>query len=96
VRAKEKMVIVNDLMQKDYRYTLSAGTGRDFDPRFKPELTPAQMLRLGAEDERQIKRWLAARRHLAQLRKNCRPGQRACRLRQKQALLHWAYDTRKY
>lgn len=172
MRAKEKTVIVDDLMQKGYRYTLSARSGRDFDPRFKPELTPAQMLRLGvfggkymtdcrrefpaawfrgaklsstgrreaslnyfgvnasqplgewrrkgwisaedprgwfqwycryymgrrlgAEDDRQIKRWLAARRHLAQLRKNCRPGRKACRPRQKQALLHWAYDTRKY
>lgn len=168
---KPRVVVVNDLMQKNYRYELAARPGRDFDARFTPELTPAQMLRLGvfggkymtdcrgefpaawfraaklsttgrhepslnyfgvsasqplaewrrkgwlhpedprgwfqwycryyqgrrlpAEDERQIKRWLAIRRHLAQLKGNCRPGQRACRLRQKQALLHWAYDTRK-
>lgn len=30
------------------------------------------------------------------MKKPARPGQRGCRLRQKQALLHWAYDTRKY
>ncbi len=47
------------------------------------------------DDERQIKRWRAATRHLAQLRKNCRRGDILCRPRQRQALLHWAYDTRK-
>jgi hypothetical protein len=45
-------------------------------------------------DERQIKRWLAVKRHLAQLSKNCRRGDLLCRPRQRQALLHWAYDTR--
>jgi hypothetical protein len=30
------MVIVNDKMQRDYRYTLVAPTGRDFDPAFNP------------------------------------------------------------
>ena len=34
-------------MQRGYRYTLTAPTGRKFDPEFKPELTPADMLRLG-------------------------------------------------
>lgn len=47
------------------------------------------------DDERQIKRWLAMRRHIAQLRKHCRPGDIFCRPRQRQALLHWAYDSRK-
>ena len=47
------------------------------------------------DDERQVKRWLAIKRHLAQLRKNCRRGDLLCRPRQRQALLHWAYDTRK-
>lgn len=46
------------------------------------------------DDERQISRWKAATRHLAQLRKNCRRGDLLCRPRQRQALLHWAYDTR--
>jgi hypothetical protein len=40
-------IVVNDRMQKGYRYELSAQTGRDFDPDFKPELTPKQMLELG-------------------------------------------------
>ena len=51
--------------------------------------------RRGPDDERQVKRWKAVTRHLAQLRKNCRRGDLLCRPRQRQALLHWAYDTRK-
>jgi hypothetical protein len=47
-----------------------------------------------ADDERQIRRWRAVTRHLAQLRKNCSRGDLLCRPRQRQALLHWAYDTR--
>lgn len=47
-----------------------------------------------ADDERQIKRWLAIRRHIAQLQKHCPPGMMTCRRRQRQALLHWAYDSR--
>jgi hypothetical protein len=51
--------------------------------------------RRGPDDERQINRWKAVRRHVAQLRANCRPQDLACRRRQRQALLHWAYDSRK-
>lgn len=47
------------------------------------------------EDERQIKRWLAISRHIAQVKKHCSPGDVSCRPRQRQALLHWAYDSRK-
>jgi hypothetical protein len=48
-----------------------------------------------ADDERQIKRWRAVRRHIAQVKQNCPPGALDCRPRQRQALMHWAYDSRK-
>lgn len=51
--------------------------------------------RLKEEDLRQIKRWKAIRRHIAQVGKNCRAGDLACRPVQRQAILHWAYDSRK-
>ena len=169
-RTRRRTVTVNDRMQQRYRYALTAPVGRAFDPEFKPQLTPAQMLALGvfcgkymtdcrsefpaswfkkaklsqhgrdcalnffgvdasqplsewrrkgwiheddprgwfqwycryymgrrmpAEDARQIKRWKAIRRHIQQLRKHCEPGDLLCRRRQRQALLHWAYDSRK-
>lgn len=42
-----RTVIVNDLMQQDYRYELVAPMGEDFDDNFAPELTPQEMLKLG-------------------------------------------------
>jgi hypothetical protein len=50
--------------------------------------------RRGDDDERQVKRWKAMTRHVAQLKKNCPPGHLLCRRKQRQALLHWAYDSR--
>lgn len=168
---KKKTVIVNDKMQKDYHYELSEPVGKHFDPRFKPDLTPQQMLNLGVfggvymrdctqefpkswftrakfshhghdkqinyfsvlasqslsewkrkgwisrvdprgwfqwycryyigrrlpqEDARQIQRWINMRRHIGQITANCRVGDILCRPRQRQALLHWAYDSRKF
>ena len=51
--------------------------------------------RLNGEDERQIKRWNGMKRHVAQIEKNCSKGELECRKKQRQALLHWAYDSRK-
>ena len=157
-------------MQQGYQYDLVAPVGREFDPDFLPELTPAEMLRMGVfggkymtdcinefphdwfdgvklslgradknlnyfgvnasqplsvwrqkgwmhpddprgwfqwycryylgrrlpnEDVRQIKRWKAMRRHVRQIQMNCEPCDIWCRKRQRQALLHWAYDSRK-
>jgi hypothetical protein len=164
-----RVVTVNDKMQRGYRYFLTEPIGRNFDPEFRPELTPKQMLELGVfggkymtdcrkeypaswfvraklspssrdcslnyfganasqplsewrrkgwihpddprgwfqwycryymgrrsaeEDARQIGRWKAIRRHIAQIKRNCDPGDPFCRPRQRQALLHWAYDSR--
>lgn len=51
--------------------------------------------RRSEDDARQIKRWKAYRRHLMQVVANCRSKDFACRPRQRQSLLHWAYDARK-
>jgi hypothetical protein len=51
--------------------------------------------RMPEEDARQIKRWKAIRRHIAQIERNCDTLDLSCRSRQRQAVLHWAYDSRK-
>jgi hypothetical protein len=53
------------------------------------------MGRRSDDDARQIRRWRAIARHLAAIKKNCVPGDLQCRRRQRQALLHWAYDSRR-
>jgi len=164
-----RTIVVNDRMQRGYRYVLAAPMGRGFDPAFKPQLTPRQMLALGVfggkymtdcrgefpagwfsraklspegkdpalnyfgvdasqplsqwrakgwihpddprgwfqwycryymgrrmeDDARQIRRWKQIARHVAQLKRHCEPGDFSCRPRQRQALLHWAYDSRR-
>ncbi|HTQ15413.1 MAG TPA: hypothetical protein VMH86_16200 [Rhizomicrobium sp.] len=166
---RARTIIVRDRMQQGYRYRLTEPAGRNFDPDFRPDLSPEEMLALGVfggkylsdcrgefparwfsrarlspgkkdpslnffgvdaskplsywrdkgwihpddprgwfqwycrywmgrrheDDARQIRRWKQIRRHLAQLRKHCEPGDLHCRPRQRQALLHWAYDSRK-
>lgn len=176
VKVKNKTVTVSNKMQSGYEYEIVEPMGKNFDPLFKPELTPKEMLELGvfggvymrdcvnsgeypedwfvkaklspdkesnkhiAElnyfkvnasqplsewkrkgwidkhdprgwfewycryymgrripdiDQKQIKRWIAMRRHIAQIKYNCRTGDEFCRPIQRQALLHWAYDSRK-
>lgn len=164
-----RRVVVRDKMQDGYTYERTEPVGRNFDPRFKPQLTPAQMLSLGVfggkymtdcraefprswfakaklspkrrdpslnyfrvdasqslaewrrkgwirrqdprgwfqwycryymgrrsmDDDRQIRRWRQMARHVAQVKRACEPRDLDCRPRQRQALLHWAYDSRK-
>jgi hypothetical protein len=51
--------------------------------------------RRSADDARQVRRWRAIARHMTAIRKNCEPRDLDCRRRQRQAALHWAYDSRK-
>ena len=46
------------------------------------------------EDLRQIKRWRAFKRHYGAVVKYCERYDFSCRKKQRQALLHWAYDSR--
>jgi hypothetical protein len=161
-------IVVNDRMQQGYRYELTEPAGKNFDPSFRPELTPVELLRLGVfggkyitdcrdefpqswfakaklspggrdpalnffgvdasqplsvwrakgwihpddprgwfqwycryfvgrrmdDDARQIGRWRNMRRHVGQIERACEKEDLHCRPRQRQALLHWAYDSR--
>lgn len=51
--------------------------------------------RIPTEDRRQIQRWKNMTRHIAQVKKYCAAGDWSCRRKQRQAILHWAYDSRK-
>ena len=53
------------------------------------------MGRRSDDDTRQIKRWRNMKRHVSQVQHNCQQGDELCRPTQRQALLHWAYDSRK-
>lgn len=53
------------------------------------------MGRRHTDDERQISRWSKMTRHIRWMQNACPVGELSCRPRQRQALLHWAYDSRK-
>lgn len=54
------------------------------------------MGRRSDDDARQIKRWRAFSRHAGAVKKNCQCHDFSCRPKQRQALLHWAYDSRAF
>ncbi|MBU1557597.1 hypothetical protein KKC45_01405 [Patescibacteria group bacterium] len=51
--------------------------------------------RIPEEDKKQISRWKAYTRHLGAVKNNCKRKDLDCRPKQRQSLLHWAYDSRK-
>jgi hypothetical protein len=44
---RRRVVTVNERMQQGYSYELTAPVGRDFHPKFQPDLSPEEMLTLG-------------------------------------------------
>ena len=52
--------------------------------------------RIPEEDKRQITRWRNMRRHIGQIKAHCQEGDVTCRPGQRQALLHWGYDSRHF
>ena len=47
------------------------------------------------DDDRQIKRWRQIARHVAQVKAVCERRDLTCRRLLRQALMHWAYDSRR-
>lgn len=50
--------------------------------------------RLGAEDDKQIKRWKSfVARHMGQLKSSCSLSDKKCNVKQRQGLLQWGWDS---
>lgn len=53
-RPGRRITVKNKMQRRPYKYKLTARPGKDFDPRFKPQLSPAQMLRRGVFEGKYI------------------------------------------
>jgi hypothetical protein len=45
--SKRRELVASNLFQKKYKYELIQPIGRNFDKKFKPDLTPKEMLKMG-------------------------------------------------
>lgn len=43
----KRLMVVNDLMQKNYSYVLTEPSGTNFHPEFLPQISPKVMLEMG-------------------------------------------------
>jgi hypothetical protein len=94
-RADPKLNYFGVKASKPLSYWLKKGWISSQDPRgWFQWYCRYYMGRRSDDDDRQIKRWKAMKRHIAQLQKHCIRGDVSCRPVQRQALLHWAYDSR--
>lgn len=84
-----KNIIMHEIMQKS-GYTMRTLVGW-----FQWYCRYYMGRRIPIEYLRQIKRWKAMARHVAQIRNKCRARDASCNTRQRQALLHWAYNSKK-
>ena len=96
-RANHELNFFGVNASKPLSYRVEKGSIWPDDPRGWFQWYCRYYMGRGCEDDaRQIGRWKAMTRHIAQLRRNCIKGDLLCRPRQRQALLHWAYDSRKF
>jgi len=49
-----RTITVNDKIQKNYHYVCSEPAGKRFDPEFKPDLTPKELLELGVRQQETV------------------------------------------
>ena len=62
------VVLVSDKIQRSYHYELSEPEGQNFDPDFRPELTPPELLRLGlfgGKPRASVKVWVRSASHFS-------------------------------
>src|SRR5262245_54257732 len=93
-----RRVVVSDKMQQRYTYTLEARPGRDFAPGFRPQVSPARMLRMGVFEGRYLndcvlelpREWLAGALRAGRLSPGAaNPRVNAFGVKSRLSLGHW-------